>query len=295
MKARVLLIEHGTIVAKIRAYWALLKSLQTGLLTVTGLAGYMSVRGSIISWQGTLALVGSLFLAIAGSIMLNMVLDRDIDAKMEYHRRRPIPSGVIEVRQALPVGLILAVGGVSWAFAISWLYGLVVFAGLFFDVAIYTIWLKRRTSWSIAVGGVAGGMPIIAGRVLGLGQVDWIGLLLAMAVLLWIPIHIITFSIKYADDYRRASVPVFPNTHGVQVTRLIIGVSTTAAVVVMALVVRLLDLRLDYVYFVYGLGAMLLGFTVMAILRSSHKMNFVLFKLASLYMLSSMLAIILGT
>jgi protoheme IX farnesyltransferase len=177
----------------------------------------------------------------------------------------------------------------------NWLYGLVVFAGLFFDVVIYTMWLKRRTSWSITVGGIAGGMPILAGRVLGTGQVDVIGLLLAIAVLLWIPTHIVTFGIKYADDYRRADVPVFPNTHGVKVARLIICISTAAAVVAMALAARLLDLRLGYVYFVYVLSALLLGFTVMAMLRSSPKMNFVLFKLASIYMLSSMLAIILGT
>lgn len=288
-------VEVGTVRAKLRAYWTSIKSLQAGLLIVTGLAGYMSAGGSIISWQGALALIGSLFLAIAGSTLLNMVCDRDIDAKMERHRKRPLPAGVIEVRHALLVGLILAVGGVSWAFAINWIYGLVVLTGLFFNVVIYTMWLKRRTPWAIAVGGIAGGMPILAGRVLGIGQVDRIGLLLAIAVLLWIPIHIITFSIKYADDYRRADVPVFPNTHGIQFARLIIGISTAAAVIVMALAVRLLDLRLGYVYFVYGLSIVLLGFTIMVMLRASPKMNFVLFKLASIYMLSSMLAIILGT
>ena len=44
------------------------------------------------------------------------------------------------------------------------LYGVIVFAGLFFDVLIYTIWLKRRTAWSIVWGGLAGGMPVLAGR-----------------------------------------------------------------------------------------------------------------------------------
>ncbi len=60
------------------------------------------------------------------------------------------------------------------------LYGLIVFAGLFFDVVVYTIWLKRRTSWSIVWGGISGAMPILAGRALGLGSIDWIGLTLAL-------------------------------------------------------------------------------------------------------------------
>jgi heme o synthase len=38
------------------------------------------------------------------------------------------------------------------------------FAGLFFDVVVYTIWLKRRTPWGIVLwGGISGGMPV-AGR-----------------------------------------------------------------------------------------------------------------------------------
>jgi hypothetical protein len=34
--------------------------------------------------------------------------------------------------------------GIGWAFALAPLYGLVVFAGWFFDVIVYTVWLKRR-------------------------------------------------------------------------------------------------------------------------------------------------------
>ena len=62
------------------------------------------------------------------------------------------------------------------------LFGLVVFAGLFIDVIIYTIWLKRRTAWSIVWGGISGGMPILAGRVLGMNQIDGVGILLTFAI-----------------------------------------------------------------------------------------------------------------
>lgn len=282
------------IVIKLRAYWALLKGWQAGLLLVTGIAGYMSASCPITTWQRLLALGGSLFLAIAGSTVLNMVYDRDIDAKMKRSCRRPIPSGVILVRQALPLGLILAAGGVSWAFVISPLYGLVVFTGLFFNVVVYTMWLKRRTPWSIVVGGIAGGMPILAGRVLGTGQIDSIGLLLAIAVLFWIPTHIVTFNLKYAEDYRRAGVPVFPNTYGEQVSRLIIGISTGAAAMAMVLAVWHIELRGGYLQVMVGLSLVLLGFAVVTLLRASPKLNFALFKMASLYMLISMLAIILG-
>ena len=72
-----------------RLYFPLIKSLQTGLLLVTGLAGYMSVRGSIHHPFTVIALFGSLFLFISGSTILNMWYDREIDAKMENTRLRP--------------------------------------------------------------------------------------------------------------------------------------------------------------------------------------------------------------
>lgn len=45
------------------------------------------------------------------------------------------------------------------------------------------MWLSRRTPLSILFSGISGGMPALAGRVLGLGRIDAIGLLLAAGIL----------------------------------------------------------------------------------------------------------------
>ncbi len=167
--------------ATIRRYAPLFKSLQTGLLVLTGLAGYMSCRCPYTNMTAVLSVAGSLFLAISGSTILNMWYDRDIDARMLRTAQRPIPSGQVSPGGALRLGLLLSAVGVAWAVAMDPLYGVVVFAGIFFDVVIYTIWLKRRTPWSIVWGGLAGGMPVLAGRALGTGQIEWIGVALALA------------------------------------------------------------------------------------------------------------------
>ena len=39
-----------TLARRLRAYWTLIKSLQTGLLLITGLAGYMSGRCPVMHW-----------------------------------------------------------------------------------------------------------------------------------------------------------------------------------------------------------------------------------------------------
>jgi len=188
----------------------------------------MSARCPYTTRPTMLGLTGSLFLAISGSTVLNMWYDRDIDANMPRTSKRPLPTGKTSPREALIFGLAISALGVGWAFTMDTLFGLVVFAGLFFDVIVYTVWLKRRTAWSIVWGGISGGMPILAGRVLGVGQFDWIGVALSLAILFWIPTHILTFSMRYHNDYQTAGVPTFPSTYGFQTTRVIIAVSSRA-------------------------------------------------------------------
>jgi len=279
---------------RLRAYWTLTKSLQTALLLATGIAGYLSARCPVFSWQTMLALASSLFLAIAGSTVLNMVYDRDIDFVMSRTCRRPLPSRLVSVKETLTVGLLLSLAGVAWASIMSPLYGAIVLAGVFFDAVIYTLWLKRRTPWSIVWGGLAGGMPILAGRALGTGQIDLAGLTLAVAVIFWIPTHIVTFSIKYADDYKSAGVPVIPNVYGIKAARLVVAVSTCLAALAMLASGWLIGIRWGFLYAVSGLGAVLIAFALVTVIKASPKLNFTLFKMASVYMLASTAVIAAG-
>ncbi len=274
---------------RIALYWPLIKSLQTGLLMTTGLAGYMSARCPIFNLGTIAGLATSLFLSISGSTILNMWWDRDIDAKMGRTQKRPLASGKITPGEALRLGLILSILGVAIAVVMDALYGLIIFAGLFFDVVVYTIWLKRRTAWSIVWGGVAGGMPVLAGRVLGIGTIDWIGIALMLGVLLWIPTHILTFSMRYDQDYRRAGVPTFPSTYGLQTTRLVIAVSSGLAAVAMGVAAYGIGLSWGYLRLMAVLSLGLLALALASLLRPSERTNFGLFKYASLYMLSAML------
>lgn len=72
-------------------------------------------------------------------------------------------------------------------------------------------------------------MPILAGRVLATGWVDWVGVLLAVGVSVRIPTHILTFSLRYAAHYEAAGVPTFPSTYNAGFTRTIIAVSSILA------------------------------------------------------------------
>lgn len=269
-------------------YWPLVKSLQTALLLATGLAGFMSARCPIMSWQTLFGVTGSLFLAISGSTVLNMWYDRDIDALMQRTCQRPLPSGRISPQAGLTFGLILSILGVIWALSMNILYGIIVFAGIFFDVIVYTIWLKRRTAWSIVWGGIAGGMPVLAGRALATGQIDWIGITLSLAVLFWIPTHILTFNLRNYKDYQAAGIPTFPAKYGVQITQLTIAISSVIAAFMMVIAAYGIGLTWGYLRLMAVLTGGLLFLAMASILKPSEQVNFGLFKYASLYMLSAM-------
>jgi protoheme IX farnesyltransferase len=280
-----------TLFAKLHLYLPLIKGLQTGLLIATGLAGYMSARCPIFN-MGTIAgLFISLFLSISGSTVLNMWYDRDIDAKMGRTKQRPLSSGAVSGGEVLRLGVALSLLGVGLAVAMDPLYGLIIFAGLFFDVVVYTIWLKRKTCWSIVWGGISGGMPILAGRVLGLGGFDWIGIILSLGILFWIPTHILTFSMRYHNDYKAAGVPTFPSTYSFGVTRTIIALSSVLAALAMGIAGWGIGMTVGYLRILIVLSGGLLTLAIATMLRPSEQVNFGLFKYASLYMLSSMVLI----
>jgi len=278
-----------TLMAKIKLYWPLTKSLQTGLLLATGVAGYMSARPTVVPWEDFLGVIVSLYLAIAGSTILNMWYDRDIDAVMNRTHHRPLADGRVPPVEAMRLGLVLSILGVSLAALLSPLFGLIVFAGLFFDVVVYTIWLKRRTCWSIVWGGISGGMPILAGRALGLGTVDGIGTLLTLAILFWIPTHILTFSMRYFNDYQSARIPTFPSTYSFQATRAIIAVSSVIAALAIGLAGLLIGIQFGFIRLLLVLSAGLLLLAFGSVFRPTERINFGLFKYASVYMLSAML------
>jgi len=272
---------------KFKAYLPLIKSLQTGLLLATGVAGYMSAHGPL-NLPLLLSLAGSLFLAISGSTILNMWYDCDLDTVMNRTHNRPLASGTITRREALALGLVFSLAGVGWSFTLNSLYGFVVLAGLFFDVIVYTIWLKRRTSWSILWGGISGGIPILAGRVLATGRIDLVGLLLMMAVLFWIPTHILTYTMRYFEDYQAAQVPTFPSRYGFEGTRAIIALSAIIAAASIGVAGVMIGIQAGALRLMIVLSAGLLLLSAATVFRPSEQVNFSLFKYASIYMLASM-------
>ena len=278
----------------------LIKARQTILLVYTGVFTYLITVASLaveINWFNLLHLAISLYLAVSGTTVLNMYIDRDIDAIMERTKDRPLPSGKVTASTVLVIGIVLTVVGIFLAFlTLNWLAALIVFLGFFFDVVVYSIWLKRRTKYSIIFGGIAGGLPAWAGRVAITGSLDWIGFLLLLFILTWIPVHILTIALipKNFEGYKKAKIPMWPIVSSQAQTMRVIAISAFLSSVALYEAARLLGAN-GIIRIIWGVMSLfIIALSIKSLIKPTNKLTFLIFKIASLYMLVGFLLVFLG-
>ncbi|MFW9867785.1 MAG: protoheme IX farnesyltransferase [Candidatus Thorarchaeota archaeon] len=281
-------------------YFELIKAKQTLLLLYTAVFSYLITIVEFsrsFNWVTFLFLVLSLFLAISGTTLMNMYIDKDIDAIMERTKNRPIPSGRVSPLTVLINGLIIIFLGILIAFIfLDLLTTLVIFLGFFFDVIIYSILLKKRTKFSIIFGGIAGGLPALAGRTVILGRLDWIGLLFLIFILAWIPVHILTLALipKNYEGYKEAKVPMWPVVSSKTQTMRVIAIGAFISSIILYEIAQIQDSNAYIRIIITVCSGSLIILVIKNLIKPSHKITFLIFKIASLYMIIGFLLIYLG-
>lgn len=212
-------VHRGTGGATWKDYLALTKPRVISLLLLTALlAMLIAAKG----WPGT-----GLFLAVAlGGYMMagaanaiNMVVDRDIDARMKRTAKRPTVTQRVSSRDALLFAFTLAVLG----FAVLWwganlLAATLALMGLIWYVLVYTLYLKRRTWQNIVIGGAAGAFPPLVGWAAVTGELSLFAWYLFALIFFWTPVHFWALALMIQDDYRAVGVPMLPVVLGERVT-----------------------------------------------------------------------------
>ena len=211
---------------------ALAKPGITALICLVAVAGFLLADPSSVDplRLGILVLTGAA--ASAGSAMLNHYFDRDLDARMRRTRERPIPdSRIAPSASAAVLGVALLGAGIAAASVfLNPLTGFSIFLGGLTYVVVYTLWLKRRSSWNIVIGGFAGSAPALAGSAAAVG--GWTPGVLAFALLvfLWTPPHFWSLALLLKDDYERAGLPMLPRMDDVAYSGRVVVVSAALLV-----------------------------------------------------------------
>ncbi len=205
----------------IRELMILTKPGIVALVLITTLGGlYIGSRSEVEPLLAFWTLLGT-GLAAAGSAVINMVMDRDVDSLMERTQSRPLPRGTVSPYSAVAFGLSLIILSfiVMYLF-VNMLALILTFVASFSYVVIYTLLLKRRTPVATEIGGISGALPPIIGYVAGSGTLDIKAFVLFLIMFMWQPPHFWALAIKYRDDYARAGIPALPVVRGIKVTKI---------------------------------------------------------------------------
>ncbi|MBN3525442.1 heme o synthase [Paenibacillus apiarius] len=244
-------------------------------------AGFWVAAKWDIPWMTLLWVLAGTTLVMASSCVFNNYFDRDFDMKMERTRNRALPMGRLQPRVVLWYAIGLGVAGLSCLFLlVNPLAGLCGIAGMFAYVVIYTLWLKRTSTWSTSVGGISGAMPPVIGYVAVTGNVDIGAVLLFALLFLWQPPHFWALGILRVEDYRAAGYPLLPVVKGIKRTKW-----QMTPYVALLLPVSWLFYTYGYVSLIYGIAGTVINliwlYVCVAGLRSSNdevwaKRNFIL-------------------
>ena len=253
------------------------------LLVTTAAAMVMAAHGlpplGLFAWT---MLGGALAAMSSGT--LNCVYDADVDRIMRRTQSRPIPAQRISIFAATTHAIVMGVLAFCiFYFRVNHLAAWLSLAGSVYYVAIYTMWLKRRTPQNIVIGGAAGAIPPLVGWAAVTSAIGAPAVGLFAVIFLWTPPHFWALALMTETDYGRAAIPMLPNVAGAQRTKRAIWGYALVLVAVSLALYPLHVLGLFYFAGALGLGTVFLYYALRT-LRGNETCARLLFRFSLVYL-----------
>src|SRR5438552_626152 len=274
---------------RFRQFLALTKPRVVSLIVFTAVIGmFLAAPGLPPAHAVFFGTVGIALVAGAAAA-INCLVEQKIDAVMQRTRRRPLPRGELSSRQTLVfAGVVGALGlWVLFRFVNPLTMWLTVATFIGYAI-VYTLLLKPATPQNIVIGGASGAMPPVLGWAAVTNDVAPEALLLFLIIFIWTPPHFWSLALYRAQEYARAGLPMLPVTHGSEYTRLQIVLYTLVLVAVTLLPFAIRMSGFLYLGAAVALGAVLVGYAVALLQRSSDELaqrtfRYSIFYLAALF------------
>ena len=204
----------------IKAFFSLMKPRVMSLVIFTCTVGLL-IAPVKINFINAFFSLGAVALGSGAAGALNMWYESDVDSLMSRTCLRPIPTGKLTKNQALTFGVLSSLVSVIILYIFSNLIAATLLTiTILFYVFVYTIWLKRKTSQNIVIGGAAGALPPIIGWAIATGGITLEPIILFLIIFIWTPSHFWALSLYKTEDYKKANIPMLPITSGVKTTKL---------------------------------------------------------------------------
>ena len=157
----------------------------------------------------TLLILGGFFV-VGASNGFNQIIERNRDALMTRTLNRPLPTGGLNVNQAILVCLILSFLGLFMLYTINFRTAFFGFVSMIIYLAIYTP-LKPITPLSVFFGAIPGAIPFMLGWVAVTNKFSIETGILFMIQFFWQFPHFWSIGWVSHDDYIKAGFKMLPS------------------------------------------------------------------------------------
>lgn len=161
-------------------------------------------------WSVLVLLAIGGYCMVGASNVFNQIIEKDIDAKMDRTKNRPIPSGSMSKKTAFILGLILTIVGLTILYTINPKSAMFGAISIFLYVSVYTP-LKTLTPLSVFVGAFPGAIPFMLGWVAATNQFGIEAGTLFLIQFFWQFPHFWAIGWFLYDDYSKAGIFMLPN------------------------------------------------------------------------------------
>jgi heme o synthase len=192
--------------SRLRTFAKLAKINLAIVSTLSAATGYLICSGTVDS--GILTSTFGILIVAMGSCALNQFQDRNIDARMQRTRSRPIPAGQLKPEMALGIAAFLIGSGILFL----WLYhGLATATFAMLAVILYNglyTYLKRIWAFAAVPGALVGALPPVTGWIAAGGEITNPCIIaLAFFFFIWQVPHFWLLLSIYGEDYEKAGFP----------------------------------------------------------------------------------------
>lgn len=199
---------------KISDYFALAKLRLASLVVYSAGLGYglgllNPKTTAFFSWTDFILLIIGGFLVTGSSNGINQIIERNSDKLMERTKNRPLPSGRMQIPEAILASAVMGIVGLYCLYAINEISFILGLSALISYAFIYTP-LKKVTPLSVFVGAFPGSIPPMIGYV---AATETFGLepgILFFVQFVWQFPHFWAIAWKGSDDYEKGGFKMLP-------------------------------------------------------------------------------------
>ena len=199
---------NNAIIQKLSDYQKLTKFRVDIVVALTAVFGYL-FSGIDIDFKIIFFLFIGGLLVTATAHIINQVIEKDLDRKMNRTSNRPLVNGKISQTELIISVIVFSFTGLFILYLVHPFSAYVSFVSLIMYSLLYTP-LKQIHRISIYVGAIPGALPILIGYVAATGSIDKTAILLFIFQVLWQLPHFWSIAWLWHDDYTNAGYDLLP-------------------------------------------------------------------------------------